>query len=96
MPLINLETVNPNCRWALWEIKESFENLCEELDIKNESERIENIKNDRPKREDFLPSLRNLIKRFVKDKEEPNKYDWFIYAANYVWVAKMLTKNSRS
>ena len=51
MPLIKLETVHPDCKWALWEITEPFEQLQSELDLTRESEDLTSIKNDLKKRE---------------------------------------------
>jgi 4'-phosphopantetheinyl transferase len=64
MPLITLETIHPDCKWALWEITESFEELSGQLDLEKEAEKTEKIKNDLKKREKIAGRV--LLKQLLE------------------------------
>lgn len=64
MPLIKIETLHPDCKWALWEITETFEELSSELDLSKEAENMESIKNDLKKREKTAGRL--LLKKIME------------------------------
>lgn len=69
MPLIKIEDINSDCKWALWEITESFEELSSGLDLKNEAGQIEVIKNESKKLEKLAGRV--LLKKILESWNEP-------------------------
>jgi phosphopantetheinyl transferase len=69
MPLIKIENINSDCKWALWEITESFEELSSCLDLKNEAGQIESIKNESKKLEKLAGRI--LLKKILESWNEP-------------------------
>jgi 4'-phosphopantetheinyl transferase len=68
MPLIKIENINTDCKWALWEINESLEELNLLLNLPSESEKYEKISHEE-KRKETLAS-RILLKKLLESSGE--------------------------
>ena len=66
MPLIKIEKINPNCKWGLWEILESVDELTQKIDFSLEDiSEYEEIHNETKKLEWLCGKL--MLKALAED-----------------------------